>query len=256
VVKHSTLIIALLLGSGQALAESKVDADGFTNPLQNLQFNPGLDQQEFERASSDALQVYDPLESWNRRVYHFNYRFDQWVFLPVVDGYRYVTPNLVQTGVHNFFNNLGEIPTLANSVLQLKGQRAMNSTARLLFNTILGVGGIWDPATKMGLPRLSEDFGQTLGYYGVPAGPYLMLPLLGPSNLRDTGGLVADYSLENAVNYLDVADASRSNPGITALRIVDTRANTGFRYGQLNSPFEYEKIRYFYNESRKLKIAD
>ncbi|WP_419096429.1 VacJ family lipoprotein [Pseudomonas sp. UBA6323] len=255
-VKHSSLIITLLLASGQALAERQVDADGFTNPLQNLQFNPGLDQQEFERASSDALQVYDPLESWNRRVYHFNYRFDQWVFLPVVDGYRYVTPDLLQTGVHNFFSNLGEIPTLANSVLQLKGKRAMNTTARLLFNTIIGVGGIWDPATKMGLPRLSEDFGQTLGYYGVPAGPYLMLPLLGPSNLRDTGGLVADFSLENAVNYLDVADASRDNPGIMVLRAIDTRANTGFHYGQLNSPFEYEKLRYFYTESRKLRIAD
>lgn len=258
-VKHSTLIIALLLASGQALAEHQTDADGFTNPLQHLQFNPGLDQQEFERASNDALQVYDPLEAWNRRVYHFNYRFDQWVFLPVVDGYRYVTPSLVQSGVHNFFNNLGEIPTLANSVLQLKGKRAANSTARLLFNTIFGIGGIWDPATKMGLPRLTEDFGQTLGHYGVPAGPYLMLPLLGPSNLRDTGGLVADYSLENAVNYLDVADASRSNPGIPGipvLQAIDTRANTGFRYGQLNSPFEYEKLRYFYHESRKLKIAD
>ena len=81
-VKHSTLIITMLLASGQALAENQVDPDGFTNPLQNLHFNPGLDQQEFERASSDALQVYDPLESWNRRVYHFNYRFDQWVFLP------------------------------------------------------------------------------------------------------------------------------------------------------------------------------
>src|SRR5690606_15483690 len=167
--------------------------------------------------------------------------------------------SLVQSGVHNFFNNLGEIPTLANSVLQLKGKRAANSTARLLFNTIFGIGGIWDPATKMGLPRLTEDFGQTLGHYGVPAGPYLMLPLLGPSNLRDTGGLVADYSLENAVNYLDVADASRSNPGIPGipvLQAIDTRANTGFRYGQLNSPFEYEKLRYFYHESRKLKIAD
>ena len=142
-VKHSTLIIALLLASGQALAEHQTDADGFTNPLQHLQFNPGLDQQEFERASNDALQVYDPLEAWNRRVYHFNYRFDQWVFLPVVDGYRYVTPSLVQSGVHNFFNNLGEIPTLANSVLQLKGKRAANSTARLLFNTIFGIGGIW-----------------------------------------------------------------------------------------------------------------
>jgi len=83
-----------------------------------------------------------------------------------------------------------------------------------------------------------------------------MLPLLGPSNLRDTGGLVADYSLESAVNYLDVADASSRNPGITALRAVDERAHTSFRYGQLNSPFEYEKLRYFYHESRKLKIAE
>ncbi|GIZ11520.1 VacJ family lipoprotein [Pseudomonas sp. NCCP-436] len=253
--KHSILLSALLLIASPAMA-SHADPDGFTNPLQHLQFNPSLDQQEFERASNDALQVFDPLESWNRRVYHFNYRFDQWVFLPVVKGYRYVTPDPVESGIHNFFENLGEIPTLANSLLQLKGKRAMNSTARLLFNTILGVGGIWDPATRMGLPKMREDFGQTLGYYGVPAGPYLMLPLLGPSNLRDSSGLVADFALENHINYLDVADASRDNPGITLLRAVDTRASTNFQYGQLNSPFEYEKIRYFYHESRKLKIAD
>lgn len=254
--KHSILIAALLLVSGQVMAERRVDADGFTNPLQYLKFNPGLDQQEFERASNDALQVPDPWEPWNRRVYHFNYRFDQWVFLPVVEGYQYVTPELVQSGVHNFFSNLGEIPSLANSLLQLKGKRAMNNTARLLFNTILGIGGIWDPATAMGLPKFREDFGQTLGYYGVPAGPYLMLPLLGPSNLRDTGGLVVDYSLQNAVNYLDVADASSDNPGISVLRAIDQRANTNFRYGQFNSPFEYEKLRYFYTEARNLQIAD
>lgn len=250
------ILLALLLGSGQALAEHRSDPDGFSNPLRHLKFNPGLDQQEFERASTDALQIYDPLESWNRRVYHFNYRFDQWVFLPLVDGYRYVTPDLLESGVHNFFSNLGEVPTLANSLLQFKGRKAMNSTARLLFNTIIGVGGIWDPASLMGLPKHREDFGQTLGYYGTPAGPYLMLPLLGPSNLRDTAGLVVDFSLESAVNYLDVADASRGNPGITALRAVDERAHTPFRYGQLNSPFEYEKLRYFQHEARKLKIAE
>ncbi|MGQ7956934.1 MlaA family lipoprotein [Pseudomonas sp. SP16.1] len=255
-VKPSLLITTLLLTSAPALAGHQVDADGFSNPLQHLRFNPGLDQQEFERASNDALQVYDPLESWNRRVYHFNYRFDQWLFLPLVRGYRAVTPDLVESGVHNFFGNLGEVPTLANSLLQLKGERAMNSTARLLFNTVLGIGGIWDPATLMGLPASREDFGQTLGHYGVPAGPYLMLPVLGPSNLRDTGGLVMDYSLEGAVNYLGVAEASGDNPGIVTLRAVDERAHTDFRYGQLNSPFEYEKIRYFYHESRKLKIAE
>ena len=257
------LLLAALMCAGVANADNskaqepvKVDADGFKEPLTKLKFNPGLDQREFERSTLTALNVYDPLESWNRRVYHFNYRFDQWVFLPVVNGYRYVTPSFLRTGVSNFFNNLGDVPNLMNSLLQLKGHRSLETTGRLLVNTTIGIAGLWDPATAMGLPRQSEDFGQTLGRWGVESGPYLMLPLLGPSNLRDTGGLVADYSLESAVNYLDVADASADNPGITALRIVDTRANTGFRYGQLNSPFEYEKIRYFYHESRKLKIAD
>ena len=159
--KHC-ILLALLLASGQALAQHQVDADGFSNPLQHLRFNPGLDQQEFERASNDALQVYDPLESWNRRVYHFNYRFDQWLFLPLVRGYRAVTPDLVESGVHNFFGNLGEVPTLANSLLQLKGERAMNATARFLFNTIIGVAGLWDPATRMGAPRSDPDGGSIL----------------------------------------------------------------------------------------------
>ncbi|GAO95448.1 VacJ family lipoprotein [Pseudomonas syringae pv. actinidiae] len=94
-----------------ATVARQTDADGFTQPLKSLQFNPGLDQREFERASINALEVYDPLESWNRRVYHFNYRFDEWVFLPVVDGYRYVTPGFVRSGVSNFFSNLATSPT-------------------------------------------------------------------------------------------------------------------------------------------------
>ncbi|MDH1261698.1 VacJ family lipoprotein [Pseudomonas sp. GD03944] len=248
-------LLSLLFAAGLAQAQP-VDDDGFKQPLQNLQFNPGLDQREFERSTLSALEVHDPLESWNRRVYHFNYRFDEWVFLPVVDGYRYVTPTLVQTGVSNFFSNLGDVPNLLNSLLQLKGKRSLETTARLLLNTTIGVAGLWDPATRMGLPRQREDFGQTLGFYGVPSGPYLMLPLLGPSNLRDTGGLVVDFSAESAINFLNVAEASSNHPEITLLRVVDQRSTTNFRYGQLNSPFEYEKIRYFYTESRKLQIAE
>ncbi|MGE8361576.1 MlaA family lipoprotein [Pseudomonas sp.] len=248
-------LLSLLFAAGLAQAQP-VDDDGFKQPLQNLQFNPGLDQREFERSTLSALEVHDPLESWNRRVYHFNYRFDEWVFLPVVDGYRYVTPTLVQTGVSNFFSNLGDVPNLLNSLLQLKGKRSLETTARLLLNTTIGVAGLWDPATRMGLPRQREDFGQTLGFYGVPSGPYLMLPLLGPSNLRDTGGLMVDFSAESAINFLNVAEASSNHPEITLLRVVDQRSNTNFRYGQLNSPFEYEKIRYFYTESRKLQIAE
>ncbi|MWK55261.1 MlaA family lipoprotein [Metapseudomonas otitidis] len=254
------LLPALLLASLPAFAdtpaEPAVDPDGFTQPLRQLTFNPGLDQREFERSTFDALEVYDPLESWNRRVYHFNYRFDQWVFLPVVRGYTYVTPRFVRSGVSNFFSNLGDVPNLVNSLLQFKGQRSMEVTGRLLINTTIGVVGLWDPATLMGLPKQSEDFGQTLGFYGVGAGPYLMLPLLGPSNLRDTTGLVVDFAAENQINFLNVAEVSSDHPEITALRIVDKRYTTSFRYGQLNSPFEYEKIRYVYTESRKLQIAE
>ncbi|HSC83171.1 MAG TPA: VacJ family lipoprotein [Pseudomonas sp.] len=238
------------------LAQADTDADGFTNPLDQLNFNPSRNQHEFERASLDALQVYDPWESWNRRVYHFNYRFDEWVFLPVVDGYRYVTPRFVRSGVSNFFSNLGDVPNLLNSLLQLKGKRSMNTTARLLLNTTIGVAGLWDPATRMGLSRQSEDFGQTLGFYGVPDGPYVVLPLLGPANLRDTGGKVFDFVAEDQINFLNVAEVSSDHPEITALKVIDMRHTTSFRYGQLNTPFEYEKVRYVYREARKLQVAE
>ncbi|HCH0431538.1 TPA: VacJ family lipoprotein [Pseudomonas aeruginosa] len=231
------------------LPPRQLDGDGFSRPLDQLKFNPGLDQREFERATLDALNMYDPWESWNRRVYHFNYRFDEWVFLPVVRGYEYVTPHFVRSGVSNFFDNLGDVPNLLNNLAQLKGKAAMETTARLLFNTTFGVLGLWDPATKMGLHKRSEDFGQTLGFYGVGSGPYLVLPILGPSNLRDTGGLVVDYVGEYQVNYLNVPQTSGDHPEITALRVVDRRYNTSFRYGQMNSPFEYEKLRYIYTEA-------
>ena len=255
-VKYRLAALALLLLTGLAGAQTVADEDGFRNPMSQLEFNPYLDQREFERSTLAALQVYDPWESWNRRVYHFNYRFDEWVFMPVVRGYRYVTPGLVRSGVSNFFDNLGDVGNLLNSLLQLKGQRSAQTTGRLLLNTTIGIAGLWDPATRMGLPRQSEDFGQTLGFYGVPDGPYVMLPLLGPSNLRDSGGLVLDFTSENRINYLNMARISSDYPVITGLRVVDMRHSVNFRYGQLNSPFEYEKLRYVYREARKLQIAE
>ena len=251
------LLAALLLSSGLAHGQTpQVDEDGFTRPLRDLEFNPGLDQREFERATFQALNIHDPWESVNRRMYHFNYRLDQWVMLPAVRAYRYVTPQPVRRGVSNFFGNLAEVSTLVNSLAQLKGHRAMNTTARLLFNTVLGVGGIWDPATRMGLPRHSEDFGQTLGFYGVPNGPYLILPALGPSNLRDASGLAADIGVERQIDYLGYAEASGGHPELTALRLINIRHSTELRYGQLNSPFEYEKVRYVYSRARELQINE
>jgi phospholipid-binding lipoprotein MlaA len=259
VAKHFFLS-ALLLGSGLAnAAQSSTQPnngadEGFTAPLQSLTFAPGRDN--FVAAADAAMDVYDPLESWNRGVYQFNYHLDQWVMLPAVRGYTYVTPRPVRTGVSNFFSNLGDLPSLANSLLQLKGERAMRTTARLMFNSIFGIAGIWDPATAMGLPKEREDFGQTLGHYGVPGGAYLVLPVFGPSNLRDTGGLVVDTVAEQNANYLNVAEESRRNMAIPVLRAIDTRYTTPYRYGQLNTPFEYSRVRYLYTEVRKLQIAE
>ena len=250
----ATLLCASLAHADDA--PRATDADGFTEPLKALKFNPGLDQREFERSTLTALNVYDPLENMNRRLYHFNYKLDEWVLLPAVNGYTYITPKFLRTGVSNFFNNIGDVGNLVNSLLQLKGKRSLDTGGRVLLNTTVGIFGLWDPATYFGIKRQPEDFGQTLGYYGMPAGPYLVLPAFGPSNLRDTTGLVFDFAVESQINFLNVSQASSDYPEIYLLRTVDRRYQTPFRYGQLNSPFEYEKVRYIYTESRKLQIAE
>jgi phospholipid-binding lipoprotein MlaA len=250
------LLLLLALASPLAMAEGDTDPDGFKEPLKELKFNPGLDQREFERSTFEALEVYDPWESWNRRVYHFNYRVDDWVLLPLVHGYESVTPRFVRTGVANFFSNLGDVSNLLNSLLQFKGKRALQVTGRLLVNTTVGVVGLWDPASRIGLPKQKEDFGQTLGFYGVSDGPYLVLPILGPSNLRDAGGLAVDFTAEGQIDFLNVPDYSEDHPAVYLLRAVNTRYTTDFRYGQLNSPFEYEKIRYVYTRARELMVDE
>ncbi len=249
--------VLLALGAG-ALAEPlpAADADGFTHPLQQLRFNPRLDQREFERATLVALVIDDPWEEWNRRTYHFNQRFDEWVYLPAVHGYRRVTPRFLRSGVSHFFAHLGEVPSLANQLLQLRGHDALHTTARLLFNTVIGVGGVWDPARRMGLERRSEDFGQTLGTWGAAEGPYLVLPLLGPSNLRDTAGLVFDNSLGSALSIAELGGIDGRPVEYYGLLAIDRRHSNDFRYGQLNSPFEYEQVRYLYTEARRLQIGN
>lgn len=250
------LLLALVLGSNLAFAGSNdtPDADGYTRPLESLNFDPSLDSTVYEQSTYQTMDVYDPFESANRSIYRFNYKADQYVLLPIVRGYKYVTPEVARTGVSNFFSNLGDIGNLFNSMLQLKGEKSMRITARLLFNTTIGVAGLWDPATMMGLPKEKEDFGVTLGHYGVSDGPYIVLPLLGPSNMRDTSGFVVDTVVDNSIDFLNVPTASSDNPEILALKGIDTRYTTPFEYGQLNSPFEYVKVRYLYTEMRKLKI--
>lgn len=208
-----------------------------------------------EAGVSYGVDIYDPLERVNRRLYNFNYYFDKYLFLPVVKGYEYVLPDSVEKRVSNFFDNLGELGNLVNNLLQFKLRACGISFGRLLVNSTTGIAGLWDPATTLGLPRQPEDFGQTLGHYGVGHGPYLVLPLLGPSNLRDTGGFVIDttaYSLLGPPAWLDNADA---DSGLTTVRAVDQRHRQPFRYHASGSPFEYEMVRYLYTKKRELEIA-
>jgi len=134
----------------------------------------------------------DRFERTNRAVYKFNDALDRHVAKPLAKGYVKVTPRPVRTGVSNFFQNLSYPTVIVNDLLQGKLKSFGGDTARLVLNTTIGIGGLFDPATKMGLPVGDEDFGQTLGKWGVPPGPYIVLPIFGPSDARDTVGFVAD----------------------------------------------------------------
>jgi phospholipid-binding lipoprotein MlaA len=145
-------------------------------------------------AGEDEL-VWDPWEPMNRGIFAFNEWADKWFLEPVATGYDFVMPEMAQRSVENFFENLAYPVRLANDLFQLKFVKAFEDTGRFLTNTTIGMGGLFDVASAGGFPVHDEDFGQTLGYWGVPPGPYLVIPLLGPSNVRDTAGLVADSGL-------------------------------------------------------------
>lgn len=203
-----------------------------------------------------AIDQYDPFEGFNRSMYHFNAWFDEAIFLPVTDTYDAVMPEIVKTGVHNFMLNVGEIENLLNSLLQLKGEAALHTAGRLLVNTTIGVLGLGDPATGMGLRRHDEDFGQTLGHYGVGPGPYLVLPIFGPSSLRDGVGLAVDSYAFSEIDPLSLDDSrDRWTYLYYGLKAVDTRNNIGFRYYETGSPFEYEMVRLLFLKKRELEIA-
>ena len=201
------------------------------------------------------LDVADPIEPANKELYRFNYYFDRYLFLPVVDGYEYVMPDYAEQRVSSFFDNLGEFGNFTNAVLQLKPKSAGITLSRFVINSTLGIGGLWDPASNWNLQRQDEDFGQTLGRYGTGNGPYVVLPILGPSNARDTTGLIADTAISSAVDPLNFDHNEELAIPYQAGRAIDTRHRQPFRYFKSGSPFEYELVRLLYTEKRKLQIA-
>lgn len=207
------------------------------------------------QTTANPLAIADPLEGYNRRVYRFNALADQYALLPVVHAYDRYTPGFVRTGVANFFSNLDEITTFTNSVLQLKPKSSAVTASRFVINSTVGLAGLFDPATPMGLEQRNEDFGQTLGHYGVGTGPYLVLPFFGPSNLRDAGGLAADQGLFYALDPLQTSGNLPGSVAYNLMYVLNKRDQTSFRYYQTGSPFEYTLVRLVYMNYRALEVA-
>jgi phospholipid-binding lipoprotein MlaA len=163
----------------------------------------------------------DPLESYNRSMTKFNEQVDALVLKPAAIAYQDITPAPVRTGVSNFFANLGDVWSFVNNVLQLRAEAAASSFMRVNVNTFMGLGGVLDIASELGIDRYKQDFGLTLGRWGMGTGAYVVLPILGPSTVRDTFALPVD-TYGNLVRYVDPVSARNS---LYALNAVDTRAN-------------------------------
>lgn len=196
----------------------------------------------------------DPWESVNRGIFSFNEGVYKHVLDPVTETYQDITPQPVQSGVSNFFSNIDDIFVLVNDLLQFKFAQAASDLSRLLFNTTVGIFGLIDVASHMDLPKHHEDFGQTLAVWGLGDGPYVVLPLLGPRTLRDTGGLVVDSSYDP---ILDIPD-DEARWGTLGVKAVDTRAGLlkADRLAEQSGVDKYNFIRDAYLQYRHSLIHD
>ena len=174
-------------------------------------------------ATTGVKDERDPIEGFNRSMYNFNEGMDKVLFNPVAKLYQAITPDFVEKGISNFFNNIDDISIIANDILQLKIGQAYMDTARFVFNSTLGLAGFRDVSSQMGLEKHDEDFGQTLAVWGVGAGPYIVVPIFGPTTLRDSTSLVVDDVLLNPVTYLNNNDALKA--GILTLNFIDIKAD-------------------------------
>lgn len=171
-------------------------------------------------ACATPANHYDPLEPINRPIYQFNNVADRFVLKPVAKTYVYITPRFIRKGVSNFYGNIDDLFTVANGALQGKGKQAGSDALRVLLNTTVGIAGLFDVASPMGLEKHDEDIGQTLGYWGLGSGPYLVIPFLGPSTARDVTQYPVSFTLSPVS---EIKDAAVRN-SLTGLKIVDTRA--------------------------------
>ena len=196
----------------------------------------------------------DPLEGYNRTVFRFNDAVDRTVLKPTATAYKNATPSFVQTGVNNFFGNLSDAWSAVNNLLQGKPEAGMGDVTRVAVNSTFGIFGLLDIASEAGIPKHNEDFGQTLGVWGVPSGPFVMLPILGPSTVRDTAALPADFGgdiwkYKQPKNWRNIG---------AAVRVVDKRATLLDASNLLEDAAldRYEFIRDGYMQRRQSQVYD
>lgn len=185
--------------------------------------------------NSATYDERDPLEPVNRVIFKVNDVVDRILFRPAAAGYEFAVPNVVRQGVNNFFTNAGTVGDMVNNFLQGKPRLGLSDAARIALNTSLGWFGLFDPATDAGLAKHNEDFGQTLGVWGFPQGPYLMLPLLGPQTVRSTVGL---FTVDRQARVLRYDKNTRRRHALLALNIVRIRANLRFLNKQLDRAYD------------------
>lgn len=201
-----------------------------------------------------SADPHDPFEGYNRAIYQFNQDFDTAFGKPISKAYNKVVPAPVNKGITNFFSNLYDFTVLANSLLQLKFGQAAQDSMRIFFNSTFGILGLFDVATYMELPRHREDFGQTLGYWGVPPGPYFVLPFLGPSTIRDSAGIAVDWTFFDPVFNQSVAVRN----SLLVVNFIDTRADLlgATRILQMAALDPYVFTREAYLQRRRYLVYD
>jgi len=205
---------------------------------------------------TERIAKVDPFERVNRAVFSFNEAADEYVIKPVAEAYRFVLPEFVRTGVTNFFSNINDVLIAANNLLQGKPSNAASDIGRFLVNSTIGILGLFDVATDMGLDKNREDFGQTLGVWGMADGPYMVLPFFGASNVRDTVGLVVDIETDFMLNTNKLD--SDEKLAVNGLRVINRRADL-LDAGQLLEDAAFDKysfVRDGYIQRRRSQVFD
>ena len=238
-----------------------IEQDGYGVLAENLE-----ELNEDYIVSSQVFQltgINDSMEPFNRRMYALNTQLDRKIVYPASRIYAAAVPKPVRKGISNFYNNFKEIPTFVNSVLQLKPGKAANALGRFVVNSTAGLLGVTDVAKNIGLRSDPETMGDTLGHYGIGTGSFLVLPVLGPSTVRDAVGSAADAAMEGAARgvvdkklFFDTGIFDKTVYGFTRPVVtgLNARSMLSIKYGDLNSPFEYDLVKALYYNYRKIQV--